>query len=596
MKDPAAPDLDPTRSARYAPRVRIALAQIDTTVGAFEENAAAAERAALAAADQGAQLVVFPELTLPGYPPKDLLELREFAARGEQVLSKLSREPVFRRIAGLVGFAQAHEGPGAGLYNAAALLQDGTVKAVARKILLPTYDVFDEARYFDPGAEATVVEVAGVRVGVSICEDLWNDKVFWRKPRYLRDPIEEMVARGAQCIVNLSASPYALGKPEHRRRMIGAAARRHGVAIAICNLVGGNDSLLFDGRSAVFAADGAKVAEAAAFEEALLVAALPEGRRAERPASQGVAGGSREAARDAEHALAVAAGYDSDLSDDSCAELVKALTLGIRDYAAKTGFRSAVLGLSGGIDSALTAVLAARALGPAQVTGIAMPSRYTASMSNDDARLLAERLGIRFLTLAIEPIFSAYLAALAPVFAGLKPDVTEENLQARIRGTLLMAHSNKTGALLLSTGNKSELGTGFCTLYGDMAGGLAAIGDLPKTAVYAVSRYLNRQGAEVIPERIIDRPPTAELRENQTDQDTLPPYADLDRVLRGHVEEHLGVEALIARGEPAPLVRRVLKLVVGSEYKRRQAAPVLRVSARAFGDGWRFPIAQRYRA
>jgi NAD+ synthase (glutamine-hydrolysing) len=575
--------------------VRIALAQIDTTVGAFEENAAAAERAALAAVDQGAQLVVFPELTLPGYPPKDLLELREFVARGEQVLNKLSQEPVFRRIAGLVGFAQAHDGPGAGLYNAAALLQDGTVKAVARKILLPTYDVFDEARYFDPGAEPTVVEVAGVRVGVSICEDLWNDKVFWRKPRYLRDPIEELVARGAQCIVNLSASPYALGKPEHRRRMIAAAARRHGVAIATCNLVGGNDSLLFDGRSAVFAADGAKVAEAAAFEEALLVASLPEGRRAERPASQGV-GGSREHARDAEHALAVAAGYDSDLSDDSCAELVKALTLGIRDYAAKTGFRSAVLGLSGGIDSALTAVLAARALGPAQVTGIAMPSRYTASMSNDDARLLAERLKIRFLTLEIEPIFSAYLAALTPVFAGLKPDVTEENLQARIRGTLLMAHSNKTGALLLSTGNKSELGTGFCTLYGDMAGGLAAIGDLPKTAVYAVSRYLNRQGAEVIPGRILERPPTAELRENQTDQDTLPPYADLDRVLRGHVEEHLGVEALIARGEPAPLVRRVLKLVVGSEYKRRQAAPVLRVSARAFGDGWRFPIAQRYRA
>jgi NAD+ synthase (glutamine-hydrolysing) len=589
------PVLDPTRSARYAPRVRIALAQLDTTVGAFEENAAAAERAALAAADQGAQLVVFPELTLPGYPPKDLLELREFVARGEQVLNKLSQEPVFRRIAGLVGFAQAHDGPGAGLYNAAALLQDGAVKAVARKILLPTYDVFDEARYFDPGAEPTIVEIAGVQVGVSICEDLWNDKVFWRKPRYLRDPIEELVARGAQCIVNLSASPYALGKPEHRRRMIAAAARRHGVAIATCNLVGGNDSLLFDGRSAVFAADGATVTEAAAFEEALLVASLPEGRRAERPVSEAM-GGPREHARHTEHALAVAAGYDSDLSDDSCAELVKALTLGIRDYAAKTGFRSAVLGLSGGIDSALTAVLAARALGPAQVTGIAMPSRYTASMSNEDARLLAERLKIRFLKIEIEPIFSAYLAALDQVLAGLKPDVTEENLQARIRGTLLMAHSNKTGALLLSTGNKSELGTGFCTLYGDMAGGLAAIGDLPKTAVYAVSRYLNRQGEGVIPERILERPPTAELRENQTDQDTLPPYTELDRVLRGHIEEHLGVEALIERGEPAPLVRRVLKLVVGSEYKRRQAAPVLRVSARAFGDGWRFPIAQRYRA
>ncbi|GAC1344691.1 MAG: NAD+ synthase [Myxococcales bacterium] len=574
--------------------MRIALAQLDTTVGALEENAAAAERAALAAAGQGAQLVVFPELTLPGYPPKDLLELREFVARGEQVLRKLAQQPVFRRIAGLVGFAQAHEDPGAGLYNAAAWLHDGAVQAVARKILLPTYDVFDEARYFDPGAEATIVEIGGVRVGVSICEDLWNDKVFWRRPRYPRDPVEELVARGAHCIVNLSASPYALGKPSHRRRMIGAAARRHGVAIASCNLVGGNDSLLFDGRSAIFAADGTASAEAAAFEEALLVGDLPAGPRAARREETTQA--SRGAAPAGEHALAVASGYDSDLSDASCDDLVKALTLGIRDYAAKTGFRSAVLGLSGGIDSALTAVLAARALGPAQVTGIAMPSRYTAAMSNDDARLLAERLGIRFLTLAIEPIFSAFLGALAPVFTGLKPDVTEENLQARIRGTLLMAHSNKTGALLLSTGNKSELGTGFCTLYGDMAGGLAAIGDLPKTAVYAVSRFLNRSGSEVIPARILDRPPTAELRENQTDQDTLPPYADLDRVLRGHVEEHLGAEALIARGEPAALVRRVLQLVVGSEYKRRQAAPVLRVSARAFGEGWRFPIAQRYRS
>jgi NAD+ synthase (glutamine-hydrolysing) len=294
-------------------------------------------------------------------------------------------------------------------------------------------------------------------------------------------------------------------------------------------------------------------------------------------------------------ALAVVSAYELDLSDAGCAELAAALTLGIRDYARKTGFRTAVLGLSGGVDSALTAVLAARALGPTNVTAIAMPSRYTASMSNEDAAVLAERLGILFHTIAIEPIFQSYLAALEPIFRGRKPDVTEENLQARIRGTLLMAYSNKTGALLLSTGNKSELATGFSTLYGDMAGGLAPIGDLSKTAVYALARWFNRQGREVIPERILTRPPTAELRDNQTDQDTLPPYDDLDRVLRGHVEEHLGVGELTERGIAEDLARRVLKLVVQSEYKRRQAAPVLRVTARAFGEGWRFPIAHGYR-
>ena len=576
--------------------MRIALAQLDTTVGALDENADKVLHAAQLAADAGAQLVVFPELTLPGYPPRDLLELRGFVARGEQVMRRLAQASVFRHIAGLVGFAQAHDGPGAGIYNAAALLQDGGIALTARKALLPTYDVFDEGRYFDPGDEVSVAEIGGVRVGISICEDLWNDKLFWKKPRYLRDPIEELVARGAQCIVNLSASPYALGKAAHRRRMIAAAARRHGVPIALCNLVGGNDAVLFDGRSGLFGADGALLVEAKPFGEALLIAEIPAflegGDPSERRNSRAFAEGS---SLDQKRAIPLVAAPGEHLDDASCEELAQALTMGIRDYAAKTGFRSAVLGLSGGIDSALTAVLAARALGPAQVTGIAMPSRYTASMSNDDAQVLAGRLGIHFQTIAIEPIFSAFLAALAPSFAGLKADVTEENLQARIRGTLLMAHSNKTGALLLSTGNKSELATGFCTLYGDMAGGLACIGDLPKTAVYAVSRWLNRQGAELIPERIIARPPTAELRENQTDQDTLPPYADLDRVLFGHIEEHLGAEALIERGEPAALVHRVLKLVARSEYKRRQAAPVLRVSERAFGEGWRFPIAQRYR-
>ncbi len=586
--------------------MKIALAQIDTTVGAFADNAAAIVRQAREAADAGAQLVLFPELTLCGYPPKDLLVLREFVQRQLATLDQLAADPVFGRVPALVGFAEPHRGEGAGLFNACALLRDGRIAALARKSLLPTYDVFDEARYFDPSPEVTVVEVAGVRVGLSICEDLWNDKLFWQKPRYTRDPVEELARQGAQVLVNLSASPYALGKTQVRRDMLAAAARRHGMPVALCNLVGGNDSLVFDGHSLAVSARGETLAEAPGFEERLIFADLsPKPSPAAAPRSAPPLGREKPdpscrtdhvlASKPDLGALAVVSAYELDLSDAGCAELAAALTLGIRDYARKTGFRTAVLGLSGGVDSALTAVLAARALGPTNVTAMAMPSRYTASMSNEDAALLAERLGIHFHTIAIEPIFQSYLAALEPIFRGRKPDVTEENLQARIRGTLLMAYSNKTGALLLSTGNKSELGTGFSTLYGDMAGGLAPIGDLSKTAVYALARWFNRQGREVIPDRILTRPPTAELRENQTDQDTLPPYDQLDRVLRGHVEEHLGVGELTERGIPEDLARRVLKLVVQSEYKRRQAAPVLRVTARAFGEGWRFPIAHAYR-
>ncbi len=586
--------------------MKIALAQIDTTVGAFADNAAAIVRQAREAADAGAQLVVFPELTLCGYPPKDLLVLREFVQRQLASLDQLAADPVFGRVPALVGFAEPHRGEGAGLFNACALLRDGKIAALARKSLLPTYDVFDEARYFDPSPEVTVVEVAGVRVGLSICEDLWNDKLFWQKPRYTRDPVEELARQGAQVLVNLSASPYALGKTQVRRDMAAAAARRHGMPVALCNLVGGNDSLVFDGHSLAVSARGETLAEAPGFEERLIFADLsPKPSPAAAPRSTPPLGREKpDPSCRTDHvlapkpdlgALAVVSAYELDLSDAGCAELAAALTLGIRDYARKTGFRTAVLGLSGGVDSALTAVLAARALGPTNVTAIAMPSRYTASMSNEDATLLAERLGIHFHTIAIEPIFQSYLLALEPIFRGRKPDVTEENLQARIRGTLLMAYSNKTGALLLSTGNKSELGTGYSTLYGDMAGGLAPIGDLSKTAVYALARWFNRQGREIIPDRILTRPPTAELRENQTDQDTLPPYDQLDRVLRGHVEEHLGVGELTERGIPEDLARRVLKLVVQSEYKRRQAAPVLRVTARAFGEGWRFPIAHAYR-
>ena len=586
--------------------MKVALGQIDTTVGAFADNAAAIVRYARDAAESGAQLIVFPELTLCGYPPKDLLALREFVQRQLAALEQLAADPIFSRISALVGFTEPHRGEGAGHFNACALLRDGKVAAVARKSLLPTYDVFDEARYFDPSPEVTVVDVKGVRIGISICEDLWNDKLFWQSPRYARDPIDELARQGAQILVNLSASPYALGKPHLRREMAIATARRHGMPVALCNLVGGNDSLVFDGNSLAVSGDGRVAGEAAAFEEQLIVADLepklvagkaarsspPLGREKPDPARR-----EEQLVEPEPHprALAVVSAYELDLSDAGCAELAGALTLGIRDYARKTGFRSVVLGLSGGIDSALTSVLAARALGEANVTGFGMPSRYTASMSNEDAALLAQRLGIAFHTVEIEPIFRAYLDALEPIFRGRKPDVTEENLQARIRGMLLMAYSNKFGALLLSTGNKSELATGFCTLYGDMAGGLAAIGDLSKTAVYALARWFNRQGREIIPERILIRPPTAELRENQTDQDTLPPYDELDRVLRGHVEEHLGVGELTERGLREDLVRRVLKLVVQSEYKRRQAAPVLRVTARAFGEGWRFPIAHGYR-
>jgi len=574
--------------------VKIALAQIDTTVGAFEQNAARVLEQVKRSAERGAELVVFPELTLCGYPPKDLLELGEFVDRCRATLEELARNEIFARVPAVVGFPERHGGPGAGLYNAAALLHGRGVTATVRKVLLPTYDVFDEGRYFDPSPESgALVTVAGVRVGISICEDLWNDKQFWKQPRYLRDPIEELAGRGAEMIVNISASPYAVGKPQIRRRMLASAARRHGLPIAMCNLVGGNDSLIFDGCSLLVRASGEVQAEAAAFREELIIQDLEPGARPS-PARPRAATVSDQSAEAAAGALAAVAGFEEDFSDATCRELADALTLGIRDYTLKTGFRSAVLGLSGGIDSALTAVLAARALGPGNVTTIAMPSRYTASMSNEDAEVLARRLGVHFHAIAIEGIFQGYLSALAPVFAGRKPDVTEENLQARIRGTLLMAFSNKTGALLLSTGNKSELATGFCTLYGDMVGGLAAIGDLSKTAVYALSRWFNREG-EVIPARILSRPPTAELRENQTDQDTLPPYEDLDRVLRAHIEEHLGARRLIERGFPEDLARRVLKLVVQSEYKRRQAAPALRVTARAFGEGWRFPIAHAYR-
>jgi NAD+ synthase (glutamine-hydrolysing) len=546
--------------------LRAAAAQVDTVVGDFEGNAKLVREATGRARAQGARLVAFPELTLTGYPPRDFLELASFVDRSEGALRELAAPAEWSRgLAVVVGFAERHGGEGAGVHNAAAVLQDGRV-TVARKLLLPTYDVFDEGRYFDPGQAPTVVTVDGVRLGVTICEDVWNDKSFWPRPRYREDPLEELSRTGIDMVLNVSASPYAMGKPSLRERMLGAACRRHRVPMLYVNLVGGNDSLVFDGRSVALDAAGQVIARAPAFAGSLFVAGVEA-----EPVPPLPAAGS--------------AGEDQEILD--------ALDLGLRDYAAKTGFASAVLGLSGGIDSALTAAIAARALGASSVLGVAMPSRYTADMSTEDARVLARTLGTAFEVVPIEGVFESFLGALREPFAGRPPDVTEENLQARIRGTILMALSNKRGDLLLSTGNKSELSVGYCTLYGDMAGGLAAIGDLPKTLVYRLARHLNRE-REVIPARTITRPPTAELRPGQTDLDSLPPYEVLDEIARLSVEERLSAAEIVARGLPAAEVQRVLRLLVRSEYKRRQAAPVLRVTSRAFGEGWRFPIAHRF--
>jgi len=565
---------------------RIALAQIDPTVGDLDGNAALIRRAAATARAAGAGLVVFPELALSGYPPRDLLDLPEFVARVELTLAELAAPADWSRgLSLVVGFPERAAGaPPPGLMNAAALIEGGRVAAVGRKSLLPTYDVFDETRYFVPSDRATVAPAAGLagvagQLGLSICEDIWNDKRFWQHPRYQRDPVAELVRGGAGLIANLSASPYALHKPALRERMLAASARDHGAAVAYVNQVGGDDALIFDGGSMLLSPRGEVLLRAPLFEEAVAVAGLD----GSAPALLSLDG----------HPLAAPAPPAADPDAD---ELLRALVLGVRDYARKCGFRSAVIGLSGGIDSALTACIAAEALGQAQVLGVAMPSRYSSDHSREDARLLAEALGVRFMEVGIEPMHAAFLARLGEARGAPLGDLAEQNVQARIRGQILMALSNDTGGLVLSTGNKSELAVGYCTLYGDMAGGLAVIGDLPKTMVYRVSRAANaRAGRALIPERTFTKPPSAELKPGQVDQDSLPPYEVLDDILQAFLEERRGAEEIVARGHPAELVRKVLRMVMGTEYKRYQAAPVLKVSEKAFGEGRRFPIAQGWR-
>lgn len=553
--------------------MRIAIGQFNSTVGAFAGNVERIRQLGTEALDAGASLLLVPEQAIPGYPARDFLDDRDFVQGNLDALATLAADPTLGSLGIFVGYAEPHHEKGAGLHNAGAFLSGGRQLATARKILLPTYDVFDETRNFDPGREVTIVEHHGVPIALTICEDVWSEGPT---RRYERDPVGEAVALGARLVVNLSASPYFWGKPSLREKMLGQVASRHGVPIVYCNLVGATDSLIFDGHSVVIGADGRTLHRGRGFKEELLVVDVEPAAAPTR--------GARMAFEDVPW---------SQLEHDP-EELCEALVFGIREYARKTGFRKALLGLSGGIDSALVAVLAARAFGPENVHAVAMPSRYTASISNEDATLLASNLGIRFDTLPIERVVGALDETLSGLFQGTTPDLAEENLQARSRGVLLMALSNKFGSLLLTTGNKSELAVGYCTLYGDMCGGLAPLADLPKTLVYDLARYLNRD-QEVIPWRIITRAPSAELREGQTDQDSLPPYEELDRILQGYLVDRRTVAELVAAGNDEAVVRRILGLLRTSEYKRRQAAPGLKVTPRAFGEGWRFPIAHGYR-
>jgi len=544
--------------------MKIALLQINPTVGDLTGNSRLIADAALAAQHQGADLAVTPELALAGYLPRDLLLSEGFVSRCWDTLGALAAT-LANGPAVIVGLPEPNpSNEGRPLFNTAVLLHKGAIGQRFRKSLLPTYDVFDEDRYFEPFRGPEILEICNHRLGISICEDVWNDRDFWKRRRYHFDPIQELAKAGAQAIVNLSASPFAAGKHLFRERMLGNLASKHHTPLLYVNQVGGNDDLVFDGRSCAFSSDGHAVARARAFAHDILIVDL-----------------DRQTPLDATH-------------EAPESEVWEALALGTRDYVRKCGFTSVVLGLSGGVDSALTAAIAAEAVGPDKVLGVLMPSPYSSQGSVDDARELARQLGIATELLPIETAMQAMETTLAAVFRGTERDVTEENIQARIRGNLLMAISNKRGALLLTTGNKSELAVGYCTLYGDMSGGLAVIADVPKTMVYRVAKWLNQtKGREVIPENTLTKAPSAELRPNQTDQDSLPPYDVLDAILERHIEHHEPADTIIGAGFDGSTVRRVLTLVRRAEFKRKQAAPGLKITDRAFGTGWRMPIAAK---
>ena len=552
--------------------MKIALAQTNPTIGDFATNHQNLEHLVQRASADGARLVVFPELAIVGYPPADLLDKASFLQRCQMEIEALLQLSARSSAAILVGAVRpAPAGSGKPAINVAILFDQGKILFEQQKMLLPFYDVLDEQRYFAPADAQHTFEFEGEKLAITICEDAWNDKDFWPHRLYPVDPIEQLAAEKPSLLINISASPYWVGKPQIRTRMLQSVATRHHLPVVFVNQAGGNDSLVFDGSSFALNRAGKVVAQAAAFSEDLVYVET-ETLHADHPPET------------------ISGPMPEPLPEQ---ELFHALVLGTRDYIRKTGFRKALIGLSGGIDSALVAVLATHALGAENVLAVGMPSQYSSVGSVEDSRRLAANLGISFQVLPIEPIYRQYEATLQPLFQGRAPDLTEENLQSRIRGTLLMALSNKFSSLVLTTGNKSEMSVGYCTLYGDMVGALAVIGDLLKTRVYSLCQWINRDSA-VIPESILTKAPSAELRPDQKDSDSLPPYEVLDPILEAYVERSESAEQIVLRyGFDRPLVDSVIALVERSEYKRQQAAPVLKVTPKSFGIGRRFPIAAR---
>ncbi len=547
--------------------MRIALAQINPTVGDLEGNISRIAAAARQAAGRGAEVAVFPELAITGYPPRDLVEKPSFLDRSERALENLAQQTADLDLALVCGFvARSQAETGKRALNSAAVIERGEIVFRQSKMLLPTYDVFDEARYFRPAERETLCQLRGKSIALTICEDAWNDRQFWKQRLYQRDPVEELFEAGGELLLCVNASPYHMGKREFRRNVYRAAARRYRKPVVYVNQVGGNDQLVFDGSSFAMNASGEVVAAARSFEEDLVLFDSDAGT-----------------------------GERHDDFPDECEAAYQALVLGTRDYMRKCGFSQVLIGLSGGIDSSLTAAIAVEAVGRENVTGVGMPGPFSSDHSVSDARDMAANLGIRFELVNISGVCESFERELEPLFRGLPRDVTEENLQSRARGVTLMALSNKTGALVLTTGNKSELAVGYCTLYGDMCGGLAVISDVPKTMVYELTRIANRRHANAIPENVFTKPPSAELRPDQKDTDSLPDYAVLDRILEAYVEQYRAPAEIARELElPIGLVQDIVNKVDRNEYKRQQAAPGLKVTTKAFGIGRRFPIAQRF--